>query len=76
MGGHQVRLGAVTGPAFRADRMLRVCESFGLGVSHRGPWAADLLQAATYRIRAAFLNHDFLFLCLAAAAATGPSAAD
>ena len=53
MGSHQVRLGAVTAIACRADRTVNFCESFGLGVSHRGPWAADLLQAATYRIRAA-----------------------
>jgi hypothetical protein len=42
MGGHQVRLGAVTALACRGCRIVKFCESFGLGVSHRGPYAADL----------------------------------
>jgi hypothetical protein len=37
MGSHQVRLGAVTALACRADRIVNFCESFGLGVGHRGP---------------------------------------
>jgi hypothetical protein len=76
MGDRSAGLGAVTVPAFRADRTVKFYESFGLGVSHRGPWAADLLQAATYRIRAASLNRDLHPFCLAAATSPGPSATD
>ena len=75
MGSHQARLGAVPALAFRADRTVKFYESLAPGIGHRGRQAADLLQAATYRIRAASLNRDFLSLCLAAAASPGPSAA-
>jgi hypothetical protein len=45
MGGHQVRLGAVTGPACRGCRIVKSCDDFGLGVSHGGPYAAHCAQA-------------------------------
>jgi hypothetical protein len=45
MGSHQVRLGAVTVRAYRADRIVKSCDSFGLRVGHGGPWAADWPQA-------------------------------
>jgi hypothetical protein len=47
MGSHQVRLGAVTVRAYRADRIVKSCDSFGLRVGHGGPWAADWPQAAS-----------------------------
>jgi hypothetical protein len=45
MGAGLVRLGGLTVRACRADRIVNFCESFGLGIGHRGPWAADWPQA-------------------------------
>jgi hypothetical protein len=33
MGSHQVRLGALTGPACRGCRTVKSCDSFGLGLA-------------------------------------------
>ena len=45
MGAGLVRLGAVPALACRADRIVNFCESCGLGVGHRGPYAAHWPQA-------------------------------
>jgi hypothetical protein len=36
MGGHQVRLGAVTVPACRGCRIVKFCEYLAPGIGHRG----------------------------------------
>jgi hypothetical protein len=33
MGGHQARLGAATGPAYRGCRTVKSCDDFGLGLA-------------------------------------------
>ena len=45
MGSGLWRLGAVPALACRADRIVNFYESFGLGVGHRGLYAANWPQA-------------------------------
>jgi hypothetical protein len=77
MGGHQVRLGAVTGPACRGCRTVKSCDDFGLGLARCGPSAhIGCKQRALSQPPPLPPIRDLLSLCLAAAAAAGPSAAD
>jgi hypothetical protein len=76
MGGHQVRLGAVTAPPAVVAVLLRVV-NFGLGLARCGPSAhIGCKQRALSQPPPLPPNCDLLSLCLAAAAAAGPSAAD
>jgi hypothetical protein len=76
MGSGLVRLGAVPALACRAGRIVNFYESFGLGVGHRGPYAARWTQAgALSQPLPPPLIRDLLSSCLAAAASAGPSAA-
>jgi hypothetical protein len=77
MGGHRVRLGAVTVPAFRADRIVKSCDSFGLGLARCGLSAhIGCKQRALSQPPPLPPIRDLLSSCLAAAAFAGCGAAD
>jgi hypothetical protein len=77
MGGHQARLGAVTGPACRGCRIVKSCDSFGLGLARCGPSAhIGCKQRALSQPPLLPPIRDLLSSCLAAAASPGRSAAD
>jgi hypothetical protein len=76
MGSHQVRLGAVTGPACRGCRIVKSCDDFGLGLARCGPGAhIGRKQRALSQPPPLPPIRDLLSLCLAAAAFAGRSAA-
>jgi hypothetical protein len=77
MGGHQVRLGAVTDLACRGCRTVKSCDDFGLGLARCGLSAhIGCKQRALSQPPPLPLIRDLLSSCLAAAAPAGPSAAD
>ena len=77
MGGHQVRLGAVTGLACRADRIVKSCDDFGLGLARCGPSAhIGCKRRALSQPPPLPPIRDLLSFCLAAAASAGRSAAN
>jgi hypothetical protein len=76
MGGHQVRLGAVTGPACRGCRIVKSCDDFGLGLARCGPGAHIGCKRRPIAFAPLPPIRDLLSSCLAAAASPGPSAAD
>jgi hypothetical protein len=49
MGGHQVRLGAVTVPACRGCRIVKNYDNFGLGLARCGPGAILVASSGPYR---------------------------
>jgi hypothetical protein len=77
MGGHQVRLGAVTALACRGCRIVKSCDSFGLGLARCGPGAhIGCKQRALSQPPPLPPIRDLLSLCLAAAAPAGCGAAN